>query len=574
MRFQYDHYYTYSELSAALKELAQAYPDLVSVESIGKSGQGRDLLVATVTRKDTGSDKSKPGFYVDGNHHAGEVTGSMVALYTADYLASNYCTNPEVAKLLDTVSFYIHPRVSPDGAEVFLTTPETMRSVPRLYPFPEWEEMPGLYPADVDGDGEILLMRVEDPDGEWKASGLDSRAMARRAPDEDGGIYYRVYQEGLIRDHDCMTFKQAPMKWGIDLNRNYPAAWELEHRQSGAGPYPLSEPETRAVADFVVAHPNIVVGITHHTTGGVILHPPGTKPQTQIPPQDLRVLKEIGKIGTQVTGYPTIPIFEDFMTDKAAYSAGACDDWLYQHRGVISYTVELWNLALRAGVSMWPRREKSYEEQESDFAKMLKWADMELGDGAFKPWSPFEHPQLGKVEVGGWRFKFVVQNAPGRFLQGECHKNTAFCVRAAKTLPHLRVKQVKTVKVGDGAYEVTCLVENSGYLPTYGTQISLDQKLHLPAWIEITGDGIEVVGDAKKPLGALAGRANARGEFWMGYFRGSDACKEATVSWLVQAKTECKGKIVASATRAGTAVAEFTLGSCSDSDPVSLPVHD
>jgi hypothetical protein len=48
------------------------------------------------------------------------------------------------------VSFYIHPRVSPDGAEEFLTTPQTMRSVPRLYPFAEWEEMPGLYPADVD----------------------------------------------------------------------------------------------------------------------------------------------------------------------------------------------------------------------------------------------------------------------------------------------------------------------------------------------------------------------------------------------------------------------------------------
>jgi len=150
MRFTYDHYYAYDELSGALKELAQTYPDLVSVQPIGKSGQGRDILVATVTTKATGCDGSKPGFYVDGNHHAGEVTGSMVALDTADYLASSYGVNPDVTKLLDTVSFYIHPRVSPDGAEVFLTTPETMRSVPRLYPFAEWEEMPGLYPADVD----------------------------------------------------------------------------------------------------------------------------------------------------------------------------------------------------------------------------------------------------------------------------------------------------------------------------------------------------------------------------------------------------------------------------------------
>ena len=77
------------------------------------------------------------------------------------------------------------------------------------------------------------------------------------------------------------------------------------------------------------------------------------------------------------------------------------------------------------------------------------------------------------------------------------------------------------------------------------------------------------MGDSKEPLGTLAGRANARGEFWMGYFRGSDACKEVKVSWLVRAKGECKGKIVASATRAGTVVAEFTLGSCSGSGSVS-----
>ena len=565
MKFTYDHYYTYEELSSALKELAHACPDLVSVESIGKSGQGKDLLVATITNKHTGEDRSKPGFYIDGNHHAGEVTGSMVALYTADYLASNYGTNPDVTKLLDTTTFYIHPRVSPDGAELFLTTPDTMRSVPRLYPFPEWEEMPGLYPCDVDGDGEILLMRVEDPDGEWKVSSLDKRAMARRSPDEDGGVYYRVYQEGLIKEYDGATFKPSPLKWGIDLNRNYPAAWELEHRQSGAGPYPLSEPETRAVAGFVLAHPNIVIGITHHTTGGVILHPPGTKPQTQIPQDDLRALKEIGKLGTEVTGYPTIPIFEDFMTDKANYSAGAFDDWLYQHRGVISYTVELWNMAVRAGVSMWPRREKSYEEQESDFAKMLKWADMELGEGAFKPWTPFQHPQLGKVEIGGWRFKFVVQNAPPQFLAGECHKNTVFCIRAAKTLPHLKVAKVKTAEVEDGVYEVTCVVRNSGYLPTYGTRISLDQKLHLTGWVELRGEGLEVVGEAKKPLGNLSGRANSKGEFWMGYFRGSDEDKEAVFRWVVRAKGEAKGKIVASATRAGTATAEFTIGTCAGS---------
>jgi murein tripeptide amidase MpaA len=94
MRFTYDHYYAYDELSGALKELAQTYPDLVSVQPIGKSGQGRDILVATVTTKATGCDGSKPGFYVDGNHHAGEVTGSMVALTTLRPATGSTLTSP------------------------------------------------------------------------------------------------------------------------------------------------------------------------------------------------------------------------------------------------------------------------------------------------------------------------------------------------------------------------------------------------------------------------------------------------------------------------------------------------
>ncbi len=557
MILTYDRYYTYSELVKGLKTLEETYPNLATCKVIGKSGEGRDIVLIAITNKETGPDDSKPGYYVDGNHHAGECVGSMVSLYTADYLLSNYGKEDRITRLVDTCSFYVHPRVSPDGAEAFLATPETMRSVPRYYPFQNWEEMPGLYPADINGDGEILLMRIEDPTGEWKVSSHDERAMAKRRPDENHGTFYRVFQEGLIRDYDGGPLEIAPMKWGIDLNRNYPAEWGTEVVQSGAGPYPLSEPETRAVADFITAHPNIVIGMTNHTTGGVLLMVPGSRAPADIPQHDWNALNAIGKIGAEVTGFPCISIFEEFHAEKHTWSHGAFDDWMYFHRGIVAYTTELWDMATRSGVKMWPRVKKSDEEQEMDFVKMLKWCDQELGGKGFVNWHEFGHPQLGRVEIGGWKFKFVVQNAPPRFLPGECNKIAEWFIRSAGTLPHLAIKDLKIAPVDKGFYEVRCTVANTGYLPTCGTKMALDLKMHLPFTVEITGHGFSVVGDSKKKCGHLEGRASAESQFWMGYFRGVNPPRETVLKWVIKAEKPCSGKIVAKSARAGTAVLDF-----------------
>ncbi len=148
---KYDHSYTYGELVGALKALAEAHPELARLEVIGKSGEGRDLVAIIITNFKTGLDDSKPGYYIDGNHHAGECVGSMASLYTTDYFLSNYGSNSQVTRLVDTCAFYIHPRVSPDGTGSLSATPKTCVRPREYYPFPQWEEMDGLYPADING---------------------------------------------------------------------------------------------------------------------------------------------------------------------------------------------------------------------------------------------------------------------------------------------------------------------------------------------------------------------------------------------------------------------------------------
>src|SRR5262245_19368544 len=68
--------YDYSELSAILKKLVEAHPDLLSLRSLGQSTEGRDLWCVTINNPKTGDDRSKPAMYVDGNIHGNEIQGA------------------------------------------------------------------------------------------------------------------------------------------------------------------------------------------------------------------------------------------------------------------------------------------------------------------------------------------------------------------------------------------------------------------------------------------------------------------------------------------------------------------
>ena len=439
-KYIFDHYYTYSELTVTLQQLAEDYPQLIQVKSICTTLEGREVWACEITNSATGDVLSKPGYYVDGNHHAGEVTGSMAALHLAVTLVQGYSENPAITKLLDTSAVYVIPRISPDGAEIYLTSYEKLRSVPRPYPYEK--PAPGLHPCDMDGDGVIRLMRIESPNGVWKPMDKDPRVMVKRAPSDFGGTYYNVYPEGYIVDYDGVNIFPAEGKWNLDFNRNYPLGWFPEVRQSGAGKYPLSNPENKAVADFVLSHPNICSAVTYHTSGGCYIYPPGTKHEKDADPRDMKMFKEIGAMATEETGYGCFNVFDAFLTDTVNYSSGAFDDWMYQCQGIPTYTAELWDLCIRAGVpNVYPRTIPLADAQAAERMYLCyKWIDENVPQLASgkpnKDWTPFNHPQLGKVEIGSIDFKYTWQNCPPGYLEQEVEKNTAFCIRMAAALPH------------------------------------------------------------------------------------------------------------------------------------------
>ncbi|HEV2170232.1 MAG TPA: M14 family zinc carboxypeptidase, partial [Candidatus Binatus sp.] len=116
-KIAFDRFHRYAELTDVLHALAREHPQLVSIESIGTSHEGRDIWVLTLTHAATGAARDKPAFWVDGNIHSTEVAASAAALYFVDMLVSQYGQDAEVTRALDTRAFYVCPRINPDGAE-------------------------------------------------------------------------------------------------------------------------------------------------------------------------------------------------------------------------------------------------------------------------------------------------------------------------------------------------------------------------------------------------------------------------------------------------------------------------
>ncbi|MBS3933261.1 MAG: hypothetical protein KGZ35_02810 [Truepera sp.] len=473
---RFDTYYRYDALSSILKGIAEEHPRLVSLSSLGRSFEGREVWLLTVTNTATGPAEEKPALWIDGNLHASEVSPSSACLYFVKFLLEHYGQRPDVTRALDTRAFYLCPRVNPDGAEWALADkPKIIRSSTRPYPYDE-EPIEGLVQQDIDGDGRILNMRIPDPNGPWKVSEVEPRLMVRREPTETGGAYYRLLPEGTLENYDGVTLTVQAKKEGLDLNRNFPANWRLEGEQRGAGPYPTSEPEVRNVVDFIARRSNITGAITFHTFSGVLLRPYSHKPDDEFPAEDLWTYKKIGDRGTALTGYPNVSVYHDFKYHPKEVITGAFDDWVFDHLGRFAWTVEIWSPQQQAGLKDYKFIDWFREHPFTDDQLLLKWSDEALQGQGYVDWYEYEHPQLGKVELGGWDALYAWSNPPLPLLETELAKFPEWLLWHALISPRLEPHSSQLEPLGEDNYRLQVVVHNTGWLPTYITKHALNKK--------------------------------------------------------------------------------------------------
>jgi murein tripeptide amidase MpaA len=553
---RFDTFYRYDDLTRILKAYADEYPQLVQVNSIGKSHEGRDIWLATVTNAATGPAEEKPAFWVDGNIHATELSPSTACLYLLNKLVTAYDNDADVTRALDSRAFYICPRVNPDGAEWALADkPRYIRSSTRPYPYDE-EPLGGLVVEDIDGDGRMLTMRIPDPNGAWKVCPEEPRLMVRRNPTETGGQYYRLLPEGPIDDYDGVTIAIQQRKERLDLNRNFPEHWRQEVEQRGAGPYPASEPEVHAMVQFIASHPNITGGVAFHTYSGVLLRPYDDRDDKEFPIEDLWTYQKIGAQGTKITGYPNVSVYHDFRYHPKQIITGGFDTWLYEHMGAFAWTVEIWSPQRQAGIENYKFIEWWREHPLDDDLKLLKWSDEVLEGKAYVAWYPFEHPQLGPVELGGWDNVYAFRNPPPQFVEKEIALFPDWIVWQCLISPRLELYEASVKPLGDGTCRVRLVVHNTGWLPTYGTKKAVEKKVvrGVIAEIALPEGAILEIGKPREELGQLEGWAykTAFGEI--------DPTEDRLkVEWVVRAPQGGIVKLLARHDRAGVVRAEVEI---------------
>ena len=553
----FDTYHSADVVYHWMRKWAEQYPDLIEMYEVGHSFEGRPIYQITLTNKKIGKATEKPAAFFEGGRHSGEVSAVESTIWLLKYLLDEYGKDPQITTIIDKNTIYLRPINNPDGHNLYMHTAQSNRSTVR----PVDNDGDGLLdedgPEDLDGDGYILQMRHKDPEGTYIIDPRDPTGrLMRRA--EAGKGEYSVYSEGIDNDGDGRYNEDGI--GGLDLHRNYVENWRPEREatgrgwtQGGAGEYPLSETETRAVVTFLLANPNVFIVNSMDTSVPMHLRPPSTAPSSAMFPEDLKWYLQFDEIGKSITGYERAgDVYDDYGSGTPLFGHGP--DFGYWYYGAIWYGDEIWNSG---------RATKDYNNDGViDDIDRLALNDQEYEGKLFTDWKPFNHPQLGEVEIGGWNPKFFSQNSPPDQLEKWAKNEALFNLEMIKHLPELQwdnieVKKIKSYKQDSTDYQVKISYRNIGKLPTALRQADL-VKIVRQDQVKITLSDSAVEGD--NPKARILPESDARPQRTSGvanettrnagYAQGGSVNSQ-TITIRVYGNHEIEGTATVSTTRAG-----------------------
>jgi hypothetical protein len=518
---------------------------------------------------------------LEGDH----VVGSHLALEMVRYL-TQHAQEDAVRAVLDGQVVYVVPRLNADGAEAMFARVKWDR---RTNTFPFDDDNDGRVdedgPEDLNGDGFITVMRVLDPDGAFMPDPDDSRIMKRADPSKGETGAYTLYWEGTDSDNDGFYNEDGP--GGVDLNRNF--QHEYPYWQADAGLHMVSEPETRALMDFVLAHRNIGAILTFGLTDNLVTPPDsrgalagasvldlplfagasnadvfdvgvfaagggfgrgffgggfgggrgggggylrgaqvgadndptsGRRPSTTVSNGDLVYFTAVSDAYKEITGISEVPVHRT--------PEGAFFQYGYFQFGVPAFSTPGWGLPAQepegegpgrpggppqgqpsnppgaqaaaggrtppagamgrmagggAGMAgMQQARGRGATAGSGADAKVLKALES-AGIEAFVDWTPFTHPTLGPVEIGGFR-PYATTNPPAEEVAELGAKHGEFLVKLAGMLPRVRIAGTEVEAHGGGVFTVTVHVQNEGFLPTSLQQGGMSRAVN-PTLVQI-----------------------------------------------------------------------------------------
>jgi hypothetical protein len=486
---RFDHYYPLDQVYAALTALNKAYPALTTLEEVGKSDEGRPIMAMTVNNPKTGAALNKPGVYVDGNIHGNEIQGGEISLYLLDYLLGEYGKNEEVTALIDRTCFYVVPVVNADGRYHFFADPNDPSSNRGLR-IPTDDDHDGLIdedgPDDLDGDGNICMMRKKDPFGAYKTDPEDPRLMVPVKPGEKGE-WTLLGEEGIDNDGDGKINEDGPGY--VDPNRNWGFDWAPPYVQSGSGEYPFRGVGLKALAEWAFKKTNITLVWTFHNNGGMILRGPSRKNIGEFPAPDVAVYDYLGKQAERILpGYKYMISWKDLYT-----TYGDSLEWMTQTMGAMGYVSEVFPSESEKfkGASDKPDAPAG----DTGMAAMmgggisemdrLKFSDSLAMGELYKPWKPFKHPQYGDIEIGGWVKMSSRLSAPF-MIKDLVHRNAMAVLFTAKNVPAVSLEVTEVKQVSKNLYRVRTRLANSKAIPSM-TALAQKNNIYPKDMLKVSG---------------------------------------------------------------------------------------
>jgi hypothetical protein len=536
-------YSDFAELSKQIQSLAR--PELCAVSSLARSPGGREVWLVTIGR---GQVDHKPAVLIVGNVDAAHLVGSDLAVRMARGLIEK-ADDEAVKSLVERYTLYFIPRPNPDGSEAFFRTPLHERAGNTTRTDDDRDHEIGEDPADdLNGDGVITMMRVEDPAGRHMPHPDDARVLIEADPKKNEVGRYSLYVEGKDDDHDEQFNEDGSS--GVSFNRNW--TFQYPFFKLAAGPHQVSEPESRAVADFAFDHPNIAAVFCFSPEDN-LMHPWKSadgqgRIKTAIQKDDAAHIDYLAAQYKKIHGGKDAP--------PSPAGEGSFSGWAYFHYGRWSLAARGWwipqveaategdkggdpekqdgekkdglavagtatqdaadEAAKKKSDKPEPMDKKTPDSRGAEQVNALKWFDRERIDG-FVPWAAVEHPGFpGKtVEIGGFK-PFVLANPPANELDALAEKHRQFLLEFTKHLPQLQLADVKVESLGGGVYRLACHVLNAGYLPTMSEMGRINGSAY-PLQIELVlpEKTLFLKGTRRAELDRLAGRGGKVEMTWL-----------------------------------------------------------
>jgi hypothetical protein len=523
-------------MSQKINKLAADYPSLCTVKSIVKTAGGKDIWVISIG---TGDKDKKPAIAVIGGIEGNYLLGSELALGFADSLLNRSKGN-DVRNLLEKITFYIIPDASPDAREQFFSSLKYERNINANKTDDDRDFALDEDPFDdLNNDSMITQIRVSDPTGNMVESEDDKRIMVPADLSKGQLGSYQVYTEGLDNDKDGQFNEDGP--GGVSFNRNF--TYNYEEFGLNAALYPVSEPETKAIADFLFDHFNIYATFAfgpqdnlgqpargQERQGGGAQAGQGSSPMgggrstgdrriTSIMKSDETINKLVSDKYHEITGLKGAP--------PVKTTPGNFTDWAYYHYGRYSFSTPGW----------WFAADKAKNSE----AAFLKYSDENKLPDPFVQWTEIKHPDFPgkKVEVGGMK-PFVMINPPADKIGELVSKNYKFILAVSALHPELEFLDTRIENAGENIFRITLKVHNKGVFATCSEVGDINQ------WTKI----MRITAEPSKDQVLLSGQKVQR-------IQRLEGDRALEYSWLISGKGSVK--ITAGAINTGTITTTLDL---------------